>query len=113
MQKNPCSSITADEVSYGGGTVKDALDGIKSGHVTVTARANAGTNVSVTFNDPYPTGTNYFVQLTQQNTGEFAYSYLFLAVISRTNTGFTIQVGSERSDAKTLDIAWLAVPTRS
>jgi hypothetical protein len=100
-------------LSDGETSVEDALDGIKSGRVSVTAKASTATNVSVTFNNPYPTGTNYSVQLTQQNTGLYAYSYLYLAVISRTNTGFTIQVGSDRSDTKTLDIAWLAVPVQS
>lgn len=110
---NPANPVSADEVSYGSGSVADALDGIKSGLVSMTAKAGVGTDVSVTFNNPYPVGTNYSVQLTQQNTGKYAYSDLFLAVISRTNTGFTIQVGSDRSADVAINIAWLAVLVRS
>ncbi len=95
------------------GTVKDALDKIKCGLVSITAAAGVGTNVPVTFDNPYPVGTNYMVQLTQQNTGSNAYVDLALGVISRTNTGFTIQVGSNRSADIAISIAWLAVPARS
>ena len=104
--------VTADEVSYGSGTVKDALDNIKCGQATITANPNTSTEVTVTFTNPYPAGTNYLVQLTQ-TTNSYAYANLFLGVTQRTVTGFKIQVGSTRSAAQTLNIAWLAVPTGS
>lgn len=34
MQKNPCSVVTADEVSYGSGTVKEALDNMSAEDVS-------------------------------------------------------------------------------
>jgi len=62
MQKNPCSVVTADEVSYGSGTVKDALD-----ETAYLVRSSHTANTTVTYTFPQSDGKPCLLIVTNIN----------------------------------------------
>jgi len=80
----------------------------KCGNESFTVSYNGAATVHVTFDVPFPQGTNYAVCVCQ--SGQYAYSNLDFGSTNRTVSGFDLTVSSTRSGTFTGNAFWVVIP---